>query len=47
MNGRLRRRMIHEESAFTLIELVLVVAVVGILMAIAVTSYIGFKDRAN
>ncbi len=47
MISTLRKRLRNEEKGFTLIELLVVMIIIGILVAIAIPSYLSLKGRAH
>lgn len=47
MLDTLKHRLAREEKGFTLIELLVVIVILGILVAIAVPSYLSFRGNAQ
>ena len=47
MLQNLRKRLERDEDGFTLIELMVVVLIIAILLAIAIPTFLGARERAN
>jgi type IV pilus assembly protein PilA len=43
----LRHPIARDEQGFTLVELLVVIIILGVLLAIAIPSYLSFRGRAN